>query len=212
MSSRRQPTLAIQLINPPYQHTLSTYYQHTLSTHSLNTPYQQTLSTHPTNKPSQHTLSTNPLNTPYQHTLSTPSSITLYRKTPLIPLLVCSFSQVKRASLELPSSSLLTTAGGSERRSEGRSEGGGMGEGNTPCTMFREGLSLNSPFQGLASGPGLGQGHGQVRNEVGVTSIPPFPPQILDSFVASVRSRTWRMDVQTLHTRCMLLTTSPQVR
>ena len=87
--------------------------------------------------------------------------------------------------------------------------------------MLREGLCLNSPTEGLAQGPGLGQGQGQglmqgleqeqARSEVGVAPVPPFPPQTLDSFVASVRSRTWRMDVQTLHNRCILLTLSPQV-
>ena len=89
---------------------------------------------------------------------------------------------------------------------------GGGGNDRTPCSMFREGLSLNSPSQGLAQGSGLDQGHGQVASESGrITSVPPFPPQVLDSFVASVRSRTWRMDVQTLHTRCMLLTLDHQV-
>ena len=96
------------------------------------------------------------------------------------------------------------------------------------------GLSLNTPSQGQGLGPGLGldqgqglglgsglgqglaqgQGIGQGTSGVGVPPHSPltFTPQILDSFADSVRSRTWRMDVQTLHSQCLLLTLTHQVR
>jgi hypothetical protein len=104
------------------------------------------------------------------------------------------FSQIKAATLALP-----TQRGGS---SGGGGAGGGEGDALPVAGACTPSAALGALLVGSPGGDGAGAGmspHAGLVTQLPGGPPPSFGEEAVADFLSSVRSRTWRLDVVTVH-------------